>query len=94
MRFLSSPKRPNQFCGPATFPFNGYWGFFLSQEARHLRCKVNNSRPFSAVVKNVCSYASTPPVSLWQAQGTNFTFLHTWWWKQIHFLKCSVLKSH
>jgi len=68
-------------------------GFFLSQEARHLECKVDHSRPFRAVVKNGCSYASTPPVSSWQTQGTNFTFLHTWWWKQIHFLKRSVFRS-
>jgi hypothetical protein len=68
-------------------------GFFLSHEARNLGCKADHAHPFSAAVMKECSYASTPPVSSWQTQGTHFTFLHTWWWKHIHFLKCCVFKS-
>ena len=45
-------------------PFQKLLGFFLSQEVRHLGWKVDHSCPFSAVVKNECSYAFTPPVHL------------------------------
>jgi hypothetical protein len=68
--FLSSPPRPNRLWGPPSLLFR--------RGIKWPEREVNNPPPFSAEVKNMCSFHSTPPyiytVRLLVKHRDNFTF--------------------
>jgi hypothetical protein len=50
------------------------WAYRLSLRANQMRCKVNQSPPPTAEIKNECSYTSAPPTCFYGLDAHNSTF--------------------
>jgi hypothetical protein len=72
-RFFYSSKRPRWLCGPHSYLFNGYPGYFPGVK-RPVR-DVGHSPPSSSKSKNELSYTYTAPIRLHRVEKDNLTFL-------------------
>jgi hypothetical protein len=75
VKFLSSPRRPDQFKRPPSLLSNVYWG------VKRLECEADHSPSTRAEVKNIGSIHPLPSTSSWlSAQlstGTTLPFFCT-----------------
>jgi hypothetical protein len=71
-RIFSSPSRPDQFWGPPSLLFNGYWGV-LSLEVKWPGRETDHSPPTSAKIKKMWVCTCIPPG---KNMANHYYFLH------------------
>jgi len=67
-------ERCDQLRGPRTPTVNGKRGYISGVERSHRVKLPNHSPPSSAVIKNECSYNSTPSICMSGVNTRNITF--------------------